>query len=166
MDNLIEGLQRLEYRGYDSSGIAIDGNKQDDVIIVKQTGKVVALKEEIVRQNVDRSTVFENHVGIAHTRWATHGQPMTTNCHPHRSDPKSEFVIVHNGIITNYRALKTLLLSKGMKFESETDSECIAKLFKHVYDSNMKAGYALDLNELTKQVLYELEGSYGLSLWY
>lgn len=162
MDNLIEGLQRLEYRGYDSSGIAIDGNKQDDVIIVKQTGKVVALKEEIVRQNVDRSTVFENHVGIAHTRWATHGQPMTTNCHPHRSDPKSEFVIVHNGIITNYRALKTLLLSKGMKFESETDSECIAKLFKHVYDSNMKAGYALDLNELTKQVLYELEGSYGL----
>lgn len=162
VDHLIEGLQRLEYRGYDSSGIAIDGNKQDDVIIVKQTGKVSALKEEIVKQNVDRSTVFENHVGIAHTRWATHGQPMTTNCHPHRSDPKSEFVIVHNGIITNYRAIKTLLLSKGMKFESETDSECIAKLFKHVYDSNMKAGYALDLNELTKQVLYELEGSYGL----
>lgn len=162
VDNLIEGLSRLEYRGYDSAGIAIDGDKKGETFIVKQVGKVRALKQEIEDQNLDRSASFDCHVGIAHTRWATHGQPMTINCHPHRSDPNNEFVVVHNGIITNYRALKTLLESKGLQFESETDSECIAKLFKHIYDSNLKAGISVDLNELTKQVLFELEGSYGL----
>lgn len=113
-------------------------------------------------KKIDRDAIFENHAGIAHTRWATHGQPMENNCHPHRSDPTGEFIIVHNGIITNFEALRTLLSSKGFTFESETDSECIAKLFKLIYDSNVKAGIHLDLNELTKQVLYELEGSYGL----
>ncbi|RLV85055.1 Glutamine--fructose-6-phosphate aminotransferase isomerizing [Meyerozyma sp. JA9] len=162
VDNLIDGLQRLEYRGYDSSGIAVDGDNKDETLIVKIPGKVKVLKEEVERQNIDRSPVFDNHVGIAHTRWATHGQPRVENCHPHRSDPKGEFVIVHNGIITNFHALKTLLLSKGYKFESETDSECIAKLYKHIYDTNLKAGISVDLSELTKQVLYELEGSYGL----
>lgn len=162
VDNLIEGLQRLEYRGYDSSGIAIDGDQKGSNIIVKTPGKVQVLKQKIIDDKIERSTIFDNHVGIAHTRWATHGQPMVENCHPHRSDPSGEFIVVHNGIITNYRALKTLLLSKGFEFESETDTECIAKLFKHVYDTNLKAGISLDLNELTKQVLYELEGSYGL----
>lgn len=162
IDTLIDGLQRLEYRGYDSSGIAIDGDKKGETLIVKCPGKVKALKEEIERLGVERSTIFDSHAGIAHTRWATHGQPMVSNCHPHRSDPECEFVVVHNGIITNYRELKTLLLSKGFVFESETDTECIAKLFKHIYDTNLKAGFELDFNELIKQVLYELEGSYGL----
>lgn len=162
MDNLIEGLARLEYRGYDSTGIAVDGQERGSAIIVKTPGKVKVLKSEIESQNIDRSHVFDNHVGIAHTRWATHGQPEYANCHPHRSDPTGEFIIVHNGIITNYREIRTLLLSKGYQFESETDTECIAKLFKHIYDSNTKEGIYLDLNDLTKQVLYELEGSYGL----
>lgn len=162
MDNLIEGLQRLEYRGYDSSGIAIDGEKKGTNIIVKIPGKVKVLKDKIIADQIERSTIFDNHVGIAHTRWATHGQPMVQNCHPHRSDVTGEFIVVHNGIITNYRALKTLLLAKGFTFESETDTECIAKLFKHIYDANLKAGLSPDFNELTKQVLYELEGSYGL----
>lgn len=162
IDNLIEGLSRLEYRGYDSTGIAVDGVEKGTSLIIKTPGKVKFLREEINKQNIDRTQVFDNHVGIAHTRWATHGQPEYSNCHPHRSDPTGEFIIVHNGIITNYRELKTLLLSKGYQFESETDTECIAKLFKHIYDTNTKAGYFLDLNELTKQVLYELEGSYGL----
>ncbi|ABN66236.1 glucoseamine-6- phosphate synthase [Scheffersomyces stipitis CBS 6054] len=162
VDNLIDGLQKLEYRGYDSSGIAIDGDNKGETIIVKTPGKVKVLKQKIIDEKVERSTVFDNHVGIAHTRWATHGQPMISNCHPHRSDPRGEFIVVHNGIITNYRALKTLLVSKGFKFESETDTECIAKLYKHIYDTNQKAGIIADLNELTKQVLYELEGSYGL----
>ncbi|KAG2733019.1 hypothetical protein G9P44_004009 [Scheffersomyces stipitis] len=162
VDNLIDGLQKLEYRGYDSSGIAIDGDNKGETIIVKTPGKVKVLKQKIIDEKVERSTVFDNHVGIAHTRWATHGQPMIANCHPHRSDPRGEFIVVHNGIITNYRALKTLLVSKGFKFESETDTECIAKLYKHIYDTNQKAGIIADLNELTKQVLYELEGSYGL----
>lgn len=162
VDTLLEGLRRLEYRGYDSTGISIDGDKRDETLIIKTPGKVLALKQKVDSMNLNRDTVFENHVGIAHTRWATHGQPEYSNCHPHRSDPNCEFVIIHNGIITNFRELKTLLLSKGMQFESETDSECIAKLFKHIYDTNMKAGISLDFNELTKQVLYELEGSYGL----
>lgn len=162
MDNLLEGLQRLEYRGYDSSGIAVDADKKGENIIVKTPGKVKVLKELIEKNQIERSTVFDNHVGIAHTRWATHGPPEFSNCHPHKSDAVGEFVIVHNGIITNYHALKTLLLSKGHKFESETDSEVIAKLFKHIYDTNLAAGVSVDLNELTKQVLYELEGSYGL----
>lgn len=162
MDNLLEGLLRLEYRGYDSAGIAVDGEKKGESFILKTPGKVKILREAIEKQNVNRTTVFDNHVGIAHTRWATHGQPEYLNCHPHRSDITGEFMVVHNGIITNYRELKTLLLSKGFQFESETDTECIAKLFKHIYDSNAKTGAYLDFNDLTKQVLYELEGSYGL----
>ncbi|PVH17562.1 glutamine-fructose-6-phosphate aminotransferase [isomerizing] [Candidozyma duobushaemuli] len=162
MENLLEGLSRLEYRGYDSTGLAVDSDDKASNIIVKVPGKVKLLREEIEKTNVVKDTVFDNHVGIAHTRWATHGQPSALNCHPHRSDPSGEFVVVHNGIITNYRELKTLLVSKGYKFESETDTECIAKLFKHIYDSNAQAGQYIDFNDLTKQVLYELEGSYGL----
>ncbi|KAM9886577.1 hypothetical protein OXX69_013700, partial [Metschnikowia pulcherrima] len=119
--------------------IAVDAKEKGSSYIIKTPGKVKVLREEIKKQNIDRSQVFDNHVGIAHTRWATHGQPEYSNCHPHRSDPTGEFIIVHNGIITNYRELKTLLLSKGYQFESETDTECIAKLFKHIYDTNAKA---------------------------
>lgn len=129
---------------------------------MKSPGKVAALKQKIVDQKIDRDEIFDNHAGISHTRWATHGEPVVKNCHPHRSDESGEFIIVHNGIITNFVALKTLLSSKGFTFESDTDSECIAKLFKHIYDTNIKAGASLDFNDLTKQVLYELEGSYGL----
>lgn len=161
-DTLIEGLQRLEYRGYDSAGIAIDGDKPDETLIFRQIGKVAALKKEYQSQNLDQNVSFVNHAGIAHTRWATHGQPKQINCHPQRSDVHNEFVVVHNGIITNYRELKTLLAKKGYVFESDTDTECIAKLFKHIYDTNIKNGNELDFNELMKQVIYEIDGSYGL----
>lgn len=162
IDTLIEGLERLEYRGYDSTGIAIDGDELGSTFIFKQIGKVSALKEEIARANPNRDVTFISHAGIAHTRWATHGEPKKVNCHPQRSDPNNEFVIVHNGIINNYRELKTLLLNKGYSFESETDTECIAKLFKHIYDINMQSGNELGFHELTKLVLMELDGSYGL----
>lgn len=162
IDTLVEGLQRLEYRGYDSTGIAIDGDELDSTLIYKQIGKVSALREEIAEHNPKRDVTFLSHCGIAHTRWATHGQPKQINCHPQKSDPNCEFVIVHNGIITNYRELKTLLLNKGYTFESDTDTECIAKLFKHLYDTNLENGHELDFHELTKLVLLELEGSYGL----
>ncbi|KAI5969061.1 GFA1 [Candida margitis] len=171
VDTLIEGLQRLEYRGYDSAGFAVDGKLFNDGdngeimsnIIVKCPGKVKVLRQKVADDKIDRSDVFDNHAGIAHTRWATHGQPKEQNCHPHRSDAaKGEFIVVHNGIITNFAALREYLLSKGHQFESETDTECIAKLFKHFYDLNLKAGVSPDFNELTKQVLHELEGSYGL----
>lgn len=162
IDYLIEGLQRLEYRGYDSAGLAVDGDVKGENIIIKTPGKVKVLKQKIIDEKINRDTVFNDHVGIAHTRWATHGQPLEQNCHPHRLDPSGEFVVVHNGIITNFNALKTLLLAKGFKFELDTDTECIAKLFKHIYDTNEAAGVSLDFNDLTKQVLRELEGLYGL----
>lgn len=162
IDTLVDGLKRLEYRGYDSTGIAIDGDELDSTLIYKQIGKVSELEKEIAIQKPNRDVTFVSHAGIAHTRWATHGEPKQVNCHPQRSDPNCEFVIVHNGIITNFRELKTLLLNKGYKFESDTDTECIAKLFKHLYDTNMKNGHDLDFHELTKLVLLELEGSYGL----
>lgn len=162
IDTLVEGLQRLEYRGYDSTGIAIDGDEPDSTLIYKQIGKVKALEKEIEEHHPNREVTFVTHCGIAHTRWATHGEPVQINCHPQRSDRHNEFVIVHNGIITNFRELKQLLLNKGYTFESETDTECIAKLFKHMYDTNLKNGVELDFHDLTKQVLLELEGSYGL----
>ncbi|KAH3669123.1 hypothetical protein WICMUC_005087 [Wickerhamomyces mucosus] len=160
--NLIDGLRKLEYRGYDSAGIAIDGDKPDETLIVRQIGKVAALKEEYDSKDYNQDVSFVSHAGIAHTRWATHGQPKQINCHPQRSDVNNEFVVVHNGIITNFRELKTLLINKGFKFESDTDTECIAKLFKHVYDTNLKNGNSPDFNELMKQVLFEIDGSYGL----
>lgn len=157
LDTLTEGLERLEYRGYDSAGLAIDST-----LLIKQIGKVSALRKEISKINLDLNDIFVSHIGIAHTRWATHGQPKQINCHPQTSDKNNEFVIVHNGIITNFRELKTLLVNKGYKFESETDTECIAKLFKHIYDTNIQNGNELEFHELTKLVLLELEGSYGL----
>lgn len=162
IDTLIEGLGRLEYRGYDSAGLAVDGKTKESNYIAKTPGKVAALKGLIAKENYDRDQIFDNHVGIAHTRWATHGKTSTPNCHPHRSDPTGEFIVVHNGVINNFRSLRELLEKKGYEFESETDSECIAKLFKHVYDTNLKENIDLDFSDLTKQVLHELDGSYGM----
>ncbi|KAK1780678.1 hypothetical protein QBC45DRAFT_100236 [Copromyces sp. CBS 386.78] len=158
LDTLVNGLSRLEYRGYDSAGLAIDGDKKNEVLAFKEVGKVAKLKELIDSQNLDLEETFDSHCGIAHTRWATHGPPSRVNCHPHRSDPNWEFSIVHNGIITNYKELKTLLEGKGFKFETETDTECIAKLAKYLYDQHPTVGFT----DLAKAVINELEGAYGL----
>lgn len=152
------GLSRLEYRGYDSAGFAIDGDKKNEVFAFKEVGKVAKLRELVDDSKVDLTKVFDSHCGIAHTRWATHGAPSTKNCHPHRSDPNWQFAIVHNGIITNYKELKTLLEGKGFKFETDTDTECIAKLAKYIYDSHPTIGFT----DLAKAVISELEGAYGL----
>lgn len=164
LNTLIEGLQRQEYRGYDSAGLAVDGKvlsppaQGRDVLIFRQVGKVQALKDTIDEANPDKDEVLENHVGIAHTRWATHGQPKTINCHPQRSDVNNEFDVVHNGIITNYREIKAFLESKGYVFESETDTEAIAKLTKFIFDTTDH----VDFSQLLKLVVKELEGAYGL----
>lgn len=154
------GLSRLEYRGYDSAGLAVDGDKRNEVYAFKEVGKVAKLKELIADSKVDMTRVFESHAGVAHTRWATHGQPSRLNCHPHRSDPKWEFTVVHNGIITNYKELKALLEGKGFRFETDTDTECIAKLAKYLYDAHPD----IDFTTLTKAVIKELQGAFGLLL--
>lgn len=163
INTLIEGLQRQEYRGYDSAGLAIDGD-DDDILVFRQVGKVKELKKLIDEdKKLNRDEVLDCHAGIAHTRWATHGPPATRNCHPQTSGPGNEFVVVHNGIITNYKELKQFLGKKGFHFQSETDTECIAMLFKYLYDTNNKKGSpSLDFSQLTKLVLRELEGAYGL----
>ncbi|GAM36841.1 Gfa1 homolog [Talaromyces pinophilus] len=158
LETLVNGLSRLEYRGYDSAGLAIDGDKKNEVFAFKEVGKVEKLKELIAQSNVDLEKTYDSHAGIAHTRWATHGPPSRINCHPHRSDPKWEFSVVHNGIITNYKELKALLESKGFRFETETDTECIAKLAKYLYDQHPD----IDFTVLAKAVIKELQGAFGL----
>ena len=120
---LIKGLKRLEYRGYDSAGVALlNGN----ISIYKKKGKVSEL-EDHVRGKDTKSTI-----GIGHTRWATHGEPSDLNAHPHHSE-KGIFTIIHNGIIENYEVLKKSLMDQGMSFYSETDTEVLANLIEYIY---------------------------------
>lgn len=165
---LVNGLKRLEYRGYDSAGMAIDGDvsadKPNEVVtaIIKKQGKVAALEAQAASCGLDMSRVFEKHLGIAHTRWATHGPPNEVNSHPHTSDKNNEFVIIHNGIITNCKEIKTLLQAKGYEFISETDTECIAKLIKYFWDQAQASGQQLTFRELVEETILELQGAYAL----
>ncbi|HAB51688.1 MAG TPA: glutamine--fructose-6-phosphate transaminase (isomerizing) [Ignavibacteriales bacterium] len=148
---LINGLKRLEYRGYDSAGIGFFSLGSTHVI--KSKGKVSLLEEKL------NSHVYESHLGIGHTRWATHGVPNEVNAHPHFNS-NNNLLIIHNGIIENYQTLKTSLKNMGYSFISETDSEVIA----HLIDGFLKKG-----NELLKSVrlaLSEVEGTYGLAVIY
>ncbi|KAM4678528.1 glutamine--fructose-6-phosphate aminotransferase [isomerizing] 1 isoform 2-T2 [Discoglossus pictus] len=168
LERLIKGLQRLEYRGYDSAGVGIDGgneknweNNSGNIHLIKKKGKVKALDEEINKQeDLDLDIEFEVHLGIAHTRWATHGEPSPTNSHPQRSDKNNEFIVIHNGIITNYKDLKKFLESKGYEFESETDTETIAKLVKYMFDN--RESDAISFTTLVERVIQQLEGAFAL----
>ncbi|XP_071535444.1 glutamine--fructose-6-phosphate aminotransferase [isomerizing] 2-like isoform X6 [Panulirus ornatus] len=157
---LIRGLERLEYRGYDSAGIGID-SLTNGVKLVKQTGKVKCLRDKIEaqRQELGFDRELQVHCGIAHTRWATHGVPSDINSHPQRSNEDNEFLVVHNGIITNYKDVKQFLVRKGHKFESDTDTEVIAKLVKHLH--TLHPSYSF--RELVEQVIQQLEGAFALA---
>jgi glucosamine--fructose-6-phosphate aminotransferase (isomerizing) len=146
---LINGLKRLEYRGYDSAGIGVIDNGKSQV--VKKKGKVSILEKEISKLNVNTK------LGIAHTRWATHGQPNEVNAHPHFNTDKSIFVI-HNGIIENYRNIREALKKKGYVFVTETDSEVIP----HLIDNFIKKG--MSLFDAVRAALTEIEGTYGLAI--
>ncbi|KAK2513049.1 glutamine--fructose-6-phosphate aminotransferase [isomerizing] 1 [Columba guinea] len=168
LETLIKGLQRLEYRGYDSAGVGIDGGNDKDweanackIQLIKQKGKVKALDEEVHKQqDMDLDIEFDVHLGIAHTRWATHGEPSPVNSHPQRSDKNNEFIVIHNGIITNYKDLRKFLESKGYDFESETDTETIAKLVKYMYDN--RDSDDISFTTLVERVIQQLEGAFAL----
>ena len=144
---LLEGLEQLEYRGYDSAGIALLNENSIDVI--KKSGNIDALIE---KANNDPS---EANIGIGHTRWATHGKPTEENAHPHVNN-KKDIAIVHNGIIENYQILKEDLIKDGYSFYSETDSEVIANLIDKYYEK--------DLSTSVKKVVDLLEGSFSLAV--
>lgn len=142
---LLEGLRRLEYRGYDSAGLAII-SPSGDLQRTRRVGKVQALKDALAAQPLKGST------GIAHTRWATHGEPTEANAHPHTSD---YITVVHNGIIENFEPIREQLIAKGYQFHSETDTEVIAHL---VHDELTKGG---DLIDAVKRTITQLRGAYG-----
>jgi glucosamine--fructose-6-phosphate aminotransferase (isomerizing) len=144
---LLAGLRRLEYRGYDSAGIAIQHN--GNLEIRRSEGKLTNLETLLHKGSIEGST------GIGHTRWATHGRPSEQNAHPHRS---GEVVLVHNGIIENFLTLRHRLELEGHRFESETDTEVIA----HLLSSAMKRGSRLD--EAVRQVSHDLHGSYAIAV--
>uniref|UniRef100_A0A3Q3LPP6 glutamine--fructose-6-phosphate transaminase (isomerizing) n=1 Tax=Mastacembelus armatus TaxID=205130 RepID=A0A3Q3LPP6_9TELE len=165
-ETLVKGLQRLEYRGYDSAGIAVDGPSKNtdinsnNICLIKKKGKVKALDEELYKKDsLDLDEKLCTHIGLAHTRWATHGEPSALNSHPHRSDKHNEFVVIHNGIITNYKELKKYLITKGYDFESETDTEVIPKLIKYVYDNRESD---ITFSTLVERVIQQLEGAFAL----
>lgn len=148
---LINGLKRLEYRGYDSAGIAY--LSKDNSHIIKNKGKVSLLEERL--EDFDNGSV----IGIGHTRWATHGAPNEINAHPHFNSDKNLFVI-HNGIIENYQTIKAGLIKRGYKFTSETDSEVLP----HLIDSFLKKGFSLFKS--VRLALTEIEGTYGIAVVY
>ncbi|CRL08009.1 CLUMA_CG020861, isoform B [Clunio marinus] len=161
LEYLVTGLKRLEYRGYDSAGVAIDNVDSKGILLIKQTGKVKVLEDAIREQMVDHDleTPMTTHCGISHTRWATHGVPSDLNSHPQRSDIDNTFVVVHNGIITNYKDVKTFLEKRGYVFESDTDTEIIAKLIHHLYMQRPSVSF----RELVEQVIQQLEGAFALA---
>ena len=133
---LLEGLKKLEYRGYDSAGIAVIHNKH--ILVSKVTGRIAGLAEK-----TEDGKLLPGMTGIGHTRWATHGAPTEPNAHPHTSND-GRFAVVHNGIIENYLELREELTRKGYHFESETDTEVIVHLLEMYYKGNLKqAAYGL-----------------------
>ncbi|MFA5803855.1 MAG: glutamine--fructose-6-phosphate transaminase (isomerizing) [Melioribacteraceae bacterium] len=148
---IIEGLKRLEYRGYDSAGIGIINGKECKV--VKTKGKVSELEKLVHNEKL------ESNLGIGHTRWATHGEPSTVNAHPHLNKDKTLFLI-HNGIIENYLSLKNGLTKEGYEFLSETDTEVLA----HLIDHYLKLKHSLF--QAVRYALNEVEGTYGIAVIY
>ena len=147
-DFVIDGLEKLEYRGYDSAGIAVNTGKSE-FNIVKKVGRLKNL------ENALKENPLEGNIGIGHTRWATHGKPSDINSHPHFNKDKT-LVVVHNGIIENYLELKKDLIAKGYEFVSETDTEVVVHLLDSLYEG--------DLLEAVKKLLKIIKGAYALGM--
>ena len=148
---LIKGLKRLEYRGYDSAGVALI-DREDNLHVYKTKGKVADLEAFCADKNTSGS------VGIAHTRWATHGEPSSVNAHPHYSSSKN-LAIIHNGIIENYAEIKRNLIAKGVVFQSETDTEVLVQLIEYV-----QVKKNLDTLTAVQVALHQVIGAYAIAL--
>lgn len=148
---LIKGLKRLEYRGYDSAGVALV-NTEGELNVYKTKGKVCDLEHAVENKDIS------GHVGIAHTRWATHGEPCAENAHPHYS-ASGNLALIHNGIIENYATLKKRLLERGVNFRSSTDSEVLVQLIEYIQVSNN-----LDLLGAVQVALHEVIGAYAIAI--
>ena len=146
LDVLIEGLKTLEYRGYDSAGVAYLNN--NELEIKKEKGKIDDLLKIL-------DTTIKSNIGIGHTRWATHGKPNSINSHPHKN---GKIILVHNGIIENYMELKEMLLNKGYNFVSETDTEVAAALLDYLYNSSN------DMIDAIRNFKTLVRGSYALGI--
>lgn len=144
---LVNGLKKMEYRGYDSAGICVKNDK--GFCLFKRKGRIAELEKQPELKK------FSGNIGIGHTRWATHGQPSQINAHPHL-DCKGEIAIVHNGIVENYHSLKELLQKEGHKFSSQTDSEAIVHLIEKFYSGN--------LEKAVQETIKCLEGTFGLAV--
>ena len=144
---LLDGLKQLEYRGYDSAGVAVQ--QGNDIDCYRAVGKIAELEGKLNGLDINGT------MGIAHTRWATHGEPTEENAHPHRDQDENVFVI-HNGIIENYHTLKKKLEKKGIKFRSETDTEVLAQLIGLNYEGS--------LNEAVRKTMSQVEGTFGLAV--
>ena len=149
---LIDGLSKLEYRGYDSAGIAVSGDerKNGEIEIIKAKGRL-----QVLREMTDNGRTVRGNCGIGHTRWATYGEPSIVNAHPHFSKDR-KIAVVHNGIIENYKELKEHLQKKGYTFVSETDTEVVAHLLDYYYKG--------DPLEAISKVLGRVRGSYALGI--
>ncbi len=147
---LIEGLRKLEYRGYDSSGVGVISEKNGNIVVRKTKGKIKDLDQLLQQKETPNS-----FIGLSHTRWATHGVPNKINAHPHFDDSK-KILLVHNGIIENYESLKEFLKKQGHKFVSETDTEVIAQLIGHHYKGDFFAA--------VKKSIKQLKGAFALSI--
>ncbi len=146
-DVLLDGLQRLEYRGYDSAGVAVRGGA--GLRVIKRSGRLSSLAEAL------KEEVLDGQVGIGHTRWATHGAPTDPNAHPH-TDESGRIAVIHNGIFENYLELKEGLERRGHRFQSETDSEVLAHLIEEKYQG--------DLLEAVREALREVQGAYAVAV--
>jgi len=151
-DIVINGLRRLEYRGYDSAGIVLDSDNAD-FQVAKTKGKV----DDLVK--VSKDLKGKAHVGMGHTRWATHGAPSDINSHPHLSN-NGKIAVVHNGIIENYDAIKTMLIEKGFTFKSETDTEVFVNLVQYFMDLDSE----LSFSEAVRSALNEVYGAYAITV--
>jgi glucosamine--fructose-6-phosphate aminotransferase (isomerizing) len=154
---IIEGLRRLEYRGYDSAGIAVGSPNRSTLEVRRAPGKLVNL-EEVLREHP-----IDGTFGIGHTRWATHGRPTEENAHPHR-DCTGRIVVVHNGIVENYLELKRELIAQGHKFVTETDTEIIAHLIEQIQQEADAAGQPISLEVAVRHAVKRLTGAFALGV--